>query len=176
VLTATYFERYSRDLIEFFDCPSLADCPNEFGGFYANIARAAAHGVEWQAAAAPVDKLQLTANYTFTQTEDKSPGSTFGNDLPRRPRDTANLSATYLWTALFNTNVTVRYAGPSYDDAANQTKLGGYVLTDLRAAYKVVDRLEVYARIENVTDKHYETAYRYGELGRVAYAGLRATF
>ncbi len=176
VLTATYFERYSRDLIEFFDCPSLSDCPNEFGGFYANIARAAANGVEWQAAATPTEQLQLTANYTFTHTEDKSPGATFGNELARRPENTANLSTTYLWTASLNTNLTLRYAGPSYDDAANQTKLGGYVLTDVRAAYKLLDRLEVYARIENVADKHYETAYRYGELGRVAYAGLRATF
>ncbi len=176
VLSASYFQRYSRDLIEFFDCPSLADCPNEFGGFYANIARAAANGVEWQAAGTPTEHLQLTANYTFTHTENKSPGAAFGNELPRRPENTANLSATYLWTASVNTNVTLRYAGPSYDDSANQTKLGGYVLTDVRASYKVVDRLEAYARIENVTDKHYETAYRYGELGRVAYVGLRATF
>ena len=55
----------------------------------------------------------------------------------------------------------VRYAGPSYDDAANQIKLGGYVLVDLRAAYAVLERLEVYARIENLTGKHYETEYQY---------------
>jgi vitamin B12 transporter len=176
VLSATYFERYSRDLIEFIDCLSLSDCPNDFGGFYANVPRAAAHGVELQAAATPMEQLQLTANYTFTHTEDKSPGATFGNELARRPENTANLSGTYIWTAAFNTNVTLRYSGPSYDDAANQTKLGGYVLTDLRAAYTVVERLEVYARIENLADKHYETAYRYGELGRVAYVGLRANF
>jgi vitamin B12 transporter len=75
-----------------------------------------------------------------------------------------------------STTVATRYAGPSYDDAANDIKLGGYVLVDLRVSYALRDRLEVYARVENIADKHYETAYQYGTLGRVAYAGLRATF
>ena len=177
VMSAAYFQRYSRDLIEFFDCASLFGCPNPSGGYYANIARAAAHGVEWQSTLSVTDNLTLAGNYTLTDTEDKSPGSaTFGNELPRRPKDMANVSAAYRWTAPLTTSVAVRYAGPSYDDTANQIKLGGYVLVDLRAAYKVLDRLEVYARVENLTGRHYETEYQYGTLGRVAYAGARATF
>ena len=43
-------------------------------------------------------------------------------------------------------------------------------------SYAIRERLEVYARVENVTGKHYETIYQYGTLGRVAYAGVRATF
>ncbi len=177
VASATYFQRYSRDLIEFFDCVSLSNCLNPSGGYYANIARAAAHGVELQSTLSATPDLTLAANYTLTDTEDKSPGSaTFGNELPRRPKDMANVSAAYRWTPPLTTSVAVRYAGPSYDDTANQTKLGGYVLVDLRAAYAVLDRLEVYARVENLTGKHYETEYRYGTLGRVAYAGVRASF
>jgi outer membrane cobalamin receptor len=34
----------------------------------------------------------------------------------------------------------------------------------------------LYARVENATGKHYETAYQYGTFGRVAFAGLRASF
>jgi vitamin B12 transporter len=177
IMSAAYFQRYSRDLIEFFDCPSLSDCPNVFGGYYANIARAAAHGVELQAAVNPLDRLNIAANYTLTDTEDKSPGaSSFGNELPRRPKDAANVSATYQWSAPLSTNAALRYAGPSYDDTANEIKLGGYVLLDLRVAYAVKAGLEIYGRVENATGKHYETAYQYGQLGRVAYAGVRATF
>ena len=177
IMSATYFQRFSRDLIEFFDCASLAGCANPSGGYYANIARAAAHGVELQSTLSVTQNLTLAGNYTLTDTEDKSPGSaTFGNELPRRPKDMGNVSAAYRWTAPLTTSVAARYAGPSYDDTANQIKLGGYVLVDLRAAYKVLDRLEVYARVENLTGKHYETEYQYGTLGRVAYAGVRATF
>ncbi len=177
ILSAAYFQRYSRDLIGFFDCPSLLDCPNAFGGYYANIARSAAHGVELQAAVNPLDQLTLAANYTLTDTEDKSPGSsTFGNELPRRPKDAANISATYRWTAPLSTNAALRYAGPSFDDTANQIKLGGYVLLDLRVSYALKDRFEIYGRVENATGRHYETAYQYGQLGRVAYAGVSVKF
>jgi vitamin B12 transporter len=36
--------------------------------------------------------------------------------------------------------------------------------------------LEVYGRIENLFDQRYETIYRYGTLGRGAFAGVRARF
>lgn len=176
-LSATYFQRYSRDLIEFYYCATLTDCPNPAGGYYANIARAAAHGVELQGAWNASDQWTFTANYTLTETADRSPGSsTYGNELPLRPEDSANASAVYRWRAPLTTSVTLRYAGPSYNDAANDIKLGGYVLADLRASYALGHRLDLYARVENVTGKHYETEYQYGTLGRSAYAGLRATF
>lgn len=175
-LSAAYFHRYSRDLIEFFDCPTLLDCPNTFGGFYNNIARAVVHGVELQGSVSPIDALTFAANYTLTDSEDKSPGSaTYGKELARRPENTANISATYRWAPL-SSNIAVRYAGPSFDDAANERKLGGYVLVDLRLSYALNEHIEVYGRLENATDKHYETAYQYGQLGRVAYAGVRTSF
>ena len=62
------------------------------------------------------------------------------------------------------------------NDAANKIALGGYVLVDLKVSYSLGDRLELYARVDNATDKHYETAYLYGTYGRVGFAGVRATF
>ena len=180
VLSATYFNRDSRDLIEFFDCttPSTQPlCGAEPFGYYANVARASAHGVELQGAATPIDQLKLAANYTLTDTEDRSAGSTtFGNQLARRPKNAANASATYLWPSRLSTTVGARYAGRSFDDAANKIALGGYVLLDLKVSYALGNRLELYGRVDNVTGKHYETAYLYGTYGRVAYAGVRATF
>ena len=74
------------------------------------------------------------------------------------------------------TAVAVRYASDRFNDAANLTKVKGYVLWDLRASYPVTDKLEVYGRVENLFDKHYETIANYGQLGRAAYAGVRARF
>jgi vitamin B12 transporter len=70
----------------------------------------------------------------------------------------------------------MRYAGRSFDNAITPTWLGGYVLLDLRVNYPIRERLEVYGRVENVTNKRYETTYEYGTLGRVGYVGIRATF
>jgi vitamin B12 transporter len=179
VLSATYFNLDSRDLIEFFDCPtnSSSMCLNPSGGYYANIARTSAHGAELQAALHLTDALDLSANYTLTDTEDRSPGSpAYGNELPRRPKNAANLIAAYRWQPRLRSSVDVRYGGRSFDDSANQIPLGGYVLLGLKVSYAVLDRLEVYGRVDNATDKHYETAYQYGQYGRTAFAGVRATF
>ena len=50
------------------------------------------------------------------------------------------------------------------------------MLLDLRTSYPINDHLEMYARVENLTDRHYEVAYQYGTLGRSAYIGARTTF
>ena len=127
--------------------------------------------MELQGALAPSSHLSIQANYTYTDSEDRSPGSpTFGKQLPLRPKNSANASASYRWPGQLTTSVVLRYAGPSFDEAENQIALGGYVLVDLKLSYALRERLELYARVENATGKHYETVYEYGTLGRVAYA------
>ncbi len=180
-LSATYFQSNSRDLIEFFDCTTTAGlCATDPYGYYANIARALARGVELQGALQTNDQLSFALNYTYTYTSDRSPGSpTYDEELLRRPEDAANASMTYRWSSKWSANAASRYAGPSFDDNSStgaEVKLGGYVLFDLRTSYQLRDRIELYARVENAAGRHYETAYQYGTLGRVAYAGLRASF
>lgn len=178
VASATYFQRSSRDLIDFFDCSTPSPlCATEPFGYYANIARSFAHGVELTSSLQATDQLSITGNYTWTDTEDRSLGSTtYGNELPRRPKNTANATVSYLWPFRLSTALALRYSGPSFDDAADQIRLGGYVLVDFRTSLPITDHLEMYARVENLTDRHYEVAYQYGTLGRSAYIGARATF
>jgi vitamin B12 transporter len=178
VASVTYFQRSSRDLINFFDCTTPSPlCAIEPFGYYANIARSFARGIEAVGSFKAGERLTFTANYTWTDTQDRSPGSpTYGNELPRRPADAANVAANYAWPFRLSTSLALRYSGPSFDDAANQIRLGGYVLLDVRTAYSLSDHVELYARVENLTDRHYEVAYQYGTLGRSAYAGARATF
>jgi vitamin B12 transporter len=54
--------------------------------------------------------------------------------------------------------------------------LGGYTLVDVRASYSINQHVEVYARMENLTDKRYETVYEYGTWGRTAFGGARVKF
>ena len=109
--------------------------------------------------------------------EDRSPGaSTYGNELPRRPGNTGNAVVSYLWPLRLSTDLALRYSAADFDDAANEIRLGGYVLLDFRASLPVNDHLQIYARVENLTDRHYEVAYQYGTFGRSAYIGARASF
>jgi len=178
VASATYFRRTSDDLISFFDCftPSPL-CATEPFGYYANIARSTAHGIELAGLLEASDQLTVAANYTWTHTEDVSPGSsTYGNELPRRPAYSGNASVNYVWPFQLSTELALRYSGPDFDDAANQIRLGGYVLLDFRTSLPINDHLQIYARVQNLTNHHYEVAYQYGTFGRSAYIGARATF
>ena len=47
-------------------------------------------------------------------------------------------------------------------------------LIDLRAAYALGPKIEVYGRVENLFDQTYQTVLTYGSPGRTAYAGVRA--
>lgn len=182
LLAATYFHRTSHDLIDFFNCPVfLGGSPQcvaaVFGGYYANIDAATAHGVELQSTWHPAEALTVAGNYTLTATENRSQGSpSFGNQLPRRPRSAANASIAYRWLDAATATVAARYSGRTFDDVANTTPLGGYVLLDLRASYQLRGKLELYGRVENVTGKRYETAYQYGTPGRIAFIGVRSDF
>jgi vitamin B12 transporter len=182
VLAATYFHRDSHDLIDFFECPVFMGGSPQcvaavFGGYYANIDQATAHGIELQAAYKPTDAFGINANYTITDTENQSPGSSnFGNELPRRPHNEGNASVSYRWLGNWTGIVAARYVGRTFDDVANQIPLGGYVLTDLRLSWQISERLEAYGRIDDVTGKRYEMAYQYGTPGREEFIGVRASF
>jgi vitamin B12 transporter len=178
-LQATYFSRDTSNLIVFIDCLSTAtpQCANGRLGFYDNVERARADGVELSVTVRPLEALSITGNYTLTDDTDRSPGSaTFGKSLPRIPRDAVNGEISYVWPIKLTTAVALRYASRSFDDAANTILLKAYTLVDLRASYPLTPSLEVYGRIENLANTHYETDFQYGTLGRAAYLGLRATF
>ena len=181
-LSATYFVTQFTDLIEFENCPGSPLCGTlgQGVGYYANVDRAKASGVELQASVTPTPAIAISANYSHIKTDDETPGSpTYGQQLYRRPEDAANLSVSYTWSHSVKTTVAARYAGPSFDQNFNVyptaiVRLGGYTLLDVRASYPVTDKLEIYARVDNVTNKWYETIFQYGTWGRTAFVGLRA--
>ena len=180
VVSATYFGRKTTNLIDFVSCLSAGQpgcTPQRLAafGFYDNVAKNEAEGVELAAAWRPVDTLSLAGNYTYDDDQDKS-GQALNDQLARRPRTTANLSATYVWPVKLTTTVAARYASRSFDSDASSIVLKPYTLVDLRAAYPLRENLEVYARVENLADKRYETTYQFGTLGRAGYAGVRLSF
>jgi vitamin B12 transporter len=158
----TWFHRNTRNQIDF-DLVSFT---------YANIARARAEGVEIELALKPVEAFTVTANYTYTDTENRSAGFE-GNTLARRPRDTASLSADYRLPIGLSLGGTVTIVGDSFNDQGNFTRLDGFALGSIRAEMPIGDRFAVYGRVENVTDEKYETVSGYGTYGRAAYAGVR---
>ncbi|MBB6122526.1 vitamin B12 transporter [Sphingobium subterraneum] len=180
VASATWFDRKTRNLIDFTFCNALNDpsplCVNTgFGvlfGFYDNVRAAKAHGLELTLTLKPVEALTLQSNYSYVASTDR----TTGLDLQRRPRHSVNSAIDYRWPFGLSTGATITHVGASFDDVANNRKLQGYVLVDLRASFPLTQQLDVYGRVENLFDSEYETARLYGSLGRAAYVGVRLRY
>jgi len=177
VISATGFYRKTTNQIDFVSCPSANPlCTVGSFGVYDNVARTRAVGVEL-AAAANLGDLGLQANYTYTDTENIAPGnSNYGKQLPRRPKNEANLSADYAWPHDVSTGVALHYVGNTFDNAANSFVLHNYTLVDLHASWKINEMFELYGRIENMFDKTYQTTRNYGSPGRGAFGGIRVRY
>ncbi len=180
VVQITGFGRDSEDLITFFSCPTgrpTGRCVAQPFGYYVNTARTEARGIELAGSVQPLPALELSGNYTWLDARDTSPGAvTNGRELTRRPAETANLLATWRGPLGLTASAAMRYAGRSFDNAANTTRVKGYTLVDLRGSIPVHAGVELYGRVENLFDREYSTVFRYGALGRAGYVGVRAAF
>lgn len=180
-VSATWFHRKADNEIRFFSCAfgsTTAVC-NPGGvfrfGYYDNIQKTKAQGLELIGEVKPVEGLTITGNYTYTDAESNS-GATKGKQLARRPKTLGNLSATYRWPVGLSTTVAARRVGKTYNNETNTQAVKGYTLVDLRASYPINETLEVFGRVENAFDKDYQTILNYGAPGRGAFVGLRARF
>jgi vitamin B12 transporter len=177
--SATYFHRTSLDLITFVSCtaPLTGICTGRPDGTYNNIARTRAQGVEFTLLLRPTDALTFSASYTYLDAKNRATGTTnFGRDLARRPDNSVTVNADYRWPFGLTTGATITAVGDSFDNASNARQLDGYVIADLRASFPISQHLEVYGRIENAFNEHYETIYQYGQPGRGAFGGVRLTY
>lgn len=166
-LGATYFEQRIRDLITGAGNTSI-NLPG--------VSRA--RGVEFTTKVGLTRDLDLIGTYTFTSTRDP-----MGNELVRRPKHIA--SANLVYRFLEDRGVAslgVIYNGSATDFAFDQNfnrsvvRLDAYTLVNLAAAYKVTDNVEVFGRVENLLNEHYEEVFTFGSVGRGGYGGFRVSF
>src|SRR5439155_8854786 len=117
------------------------------------------------------DQLTLKANYAYTDAVDRTTGAR----LIRVPEHAGSVSL--LWTGgRLSGALTVRAEGDQADSDPSifsPAVRPGFAVADLAAGYRVSDRLELTARVENMADRHYQEALGYGEPRRAGYVGLR---
>ena len=177
--SATWFHRTSTDLIDFASCPRplTGICTNRPFGTFDNILKAISQGIEITLQLRPVKALQLQANFTWLDAQNRAETSpNFDRQLARRPRLSINTLVDYQWSFGLTTGATLTHIGASFENASNITRLAGYVLVDLRAAYSITPKIELYGRIENLFDEAYETTFRFGQPGRAGFAGVRLRY
>lgn len=171
---ATGFHNEFRNLITFVCDPTGVVCSA------GNQGGARTLGVETYAAADPFDWLSLWGNATYTRARRAS--RTFAGDGP----ELAN-SPRYLWNAGFTVTpvpVLSLFAQTHVESSALgfAGRKPGYHRIDVGGTYRVIERagilekIELTARVENVTGERYEELQGFRALGLTAIAGLRASF
>ena len=95
-----------------------------------------------------------------------------GKRLPRRSASRLRLGADYGVGAWAFGGSLLRTGG-SFNDTANLQPLEGYTTADLYADYKLSQDWKLQAKINNLTNKQYETILGYNQPGRGVFVTLR---
>ncbi|MEY2511082.1 MAG: vitamin transporter [Verrucomicrobiota bacterium] len=148
-----------------------------------NLGAARTQGIEAEIRVTPITDLTFLATYTYLDTEktsatDISPPE--GARLPRRPRNEAYASASYLWSKKLRTTLEAKWVnareeinrnfiGPNFD-------IEDYAFVNFAAEYEINKCVSVFARVNNLTDEKYSEVFGFPALGRTAFAGFKVRF
>jgi len=157
-----YFYQNTEDEI-FFD---LLD----FSGYLQGDGDSESQGVELIGAYQINEVVAVTGNYTYNDTEDTS-----GVQRLRAPENIANigLELTPLGERLI-LSLNLRLSADRAEERGGE--VDDYEVLDLSARYQVSENLELFGRIDNVTDEDYEEIPQYNTSGAAGYIGARLNF
>ena len=94
-----------------------------------------------------------------------------GKRLARRSANLATLGADYA-VGVWAFGGSLVHAGKRFDDSANTREVAGHTTADVYLDYAVNKAWKVQAKLNNVTDRQYETVYGYNQPGRAVYVTL----
>ncbi len=155
----TYFRQDTDNLINF----SFA-----VGG-YENIAEVESKGFEMSAAWHLNDTISLSADYAHIQAKEGD-----GTPLLRLPEHSGDFAVGFTPSGPFSGAVLVRFNGR--EPARGGITLDDWVRVDISGRYMVAEDFEVFGRIENLFDTHYQQILGYGTPGLSGSLGLRWRF
>ena len=152
-----------------------------------NISNARSRGLELSGSVRPVAALDLRASYTLLDTEilsvDRVEGQTpapyhVGEALIRRPRHRGSLTLLYSvdrWTGFADATFrgTVRDIEPTFGASGGVFDAKRFAVVNIGGALRLSRGFELFARVENLADRHYEEAFGFPAPGRTGVVGVR---
>ncbi|MEJ2692291.1 MAG: TonB-dependent receptor [Candidatus Thiodiazotropha sp.] len=140
--------------------------------YFDNVGDAVNQGLEVWLKSQPSQSLSLTLAYTFLQSEytrhnpfkvsfatlESATYDIVGNELPRTPRHTLDLYATYRLTSHWKLIGEAYARSGYYADETNLISMAGYAYANLQTRYETEwgrSSLELYFKVINLFDKRY---------------------
>ena len=169
-ISTVYFNRDQDNFIDY-----VVTNPDTFEGEYQNVSDDfKVQGVEVEVSYQPTSKLNLDANYTFTERKD---GVIF-----RVPKHKVNAVLGYQMSECTFASLSYQFnserTSPFFNDdfTANRI-LESYSLVNFNVNHTIIkDRLKVFASVSNVFNEDYEELYRFTTLGRNFRLGFSLNF
>jgi iron complex outermembrane recepter protein len=100
-----------------------------------------------------------------------------GDHLPLIPKTRLKLGADYAIVPDWSLGASLVIVGPSFykgDESNQNPQLPGFTVVNLRSSYKVTQRVELFANIQNLTDRRYSTVGLYSDPTGVNAPGVPA--
>lgn len=149
----------------------------DFVNGYQNVGKAISRGLESQLDWSPWPFLQAGLSYTYTNSWNVSSGE----ELLRRARHLGTFTVKFMPVRQVDVQVEVLHKGKRWDldytaYPAARVRLAPYTRLNLSASWRCREDLELYARMENLTNCRAEDIYGYGWAGPSARGGLRWNF
>jgi vitamin B12 transporter len=156
-----------KDLINYVSGPgSCINGVGDFAGCYGNTGRATYTGVTL-AGGSRLGEVNLGVSADLMRPKNAETGKL----LARRAETQLTLTADTP-VGDWRIGAEVQHLGKRYDDAANTKPLQAHTLLHLTASTDVARDWRLLARVDNVTDKDYESVLGYATAGRTFYLGL----
>lgn len=172
VVDATFFQTWLEDEINgFASLPGGLTTAENFEG------TSRRHGIELSLTARLFDRLSVKGSYTFLIAQQPP-----GTEEIRRPRHSGAINFTYTFLRkratinaglVFNAGSSDLNFGPF---PAQTVRLGGYVLANISASFKISENLEIYGRVENAFNQRYEEVYSYKSPRIGVFGGFKLRF
>lgn len=139
-------------------------------GTYTNGGESKVDGIELTATGKITDKWDITAGYSYLDSEMTNPGPSCtrtgvctypnpaqGKQLPNVPKNSATLWTTYKVSPQLSLGAGALGMDKVYGDTANTKYVSGYVRYDAMARYNVNKNVDLQLNVNNLSDKRYFT-------------------
>ena len=175
-LSLTFFKAKLDDEIKTTYAPDFTSTATNFEG------KSNRDGVELSTSIELNPKVILTAAYTYSDSTESNSSNERAREL-RRPEHLGSLNVAWQPTASLMVNANFQYNGrqsdvyfPPWPNPMETVSMDDYTLVNVRANYRINQKLNIFIRLDNLTDENYEDVFGYQTLGFGFGFGARYSF
>ena len=167
----TYFKTKVENMIDYVSV--YGDDGSWVGGVYDNLkGTSKIKGVEVGYQTNIGEDFLISTNYTQLDATNEK-----GKTLARRPEKTLKLGIDYYGVENLHIGLSGEYIGERYSRDDNQgQQTGKYTIANFSTNYQISPEMSVYGKVDNITDKNYQTIEGYSTSPRAIYMGIKLAY